>query len=163
MILIQMASESMQPNTMKQSRMTATPMTVVASGDGVLAATSAPDYPKIESGSTEAQASSRLSFEELFSIRRLQTTCKVIRKEVCLLRARDVVDWLDWFLTLGISLEHLQEQVISGQYNPSTPTRFEMGKQKGAFRTITSLNICDAVVYRHIADVALELAIPHKV
>ena len=111
----------------------------------------APENQKIESTSIEARSSSPLSFEDLFSLRRLQKTCQVIRKEVRLLRARDVVDWLDWFLTLESSLEHLREQVVLGQYNPSSPTRFELGAipKRGDFDSaIRSLSgtTCDTSV-----------------
>lgn len=102
-------------------------------------------------------------FETLFSFRKLRATCTGIRREIRLLRARDAVDWLDWFLTLDASLEQLREQILEGDYTPTPPSRYEMGKSKGAFRIITSLNICDALVYRHISDAALEAALPRKV
>jgi Reverse transcriptase (RNA-dependent DNA polymerase) len=102
-------------------------------------------------------------FETLFSLRKLRTTCNGIRKEIRLLRARDAVDWLDWFLTLDASLEQLRDQILEGDYTPTPPSRYELGKSKGAFRIITSFNICDALVYRHISDAALEAALPRKV
>ena len=102
-------------------------------------------------------------FESLFSMSRLRTTCNTIRKEIRQLSARDVVDWLDWFLTLDSSLEQLREMILSGEYAPSPPSRFELGKSKGAFRVMTSLSICDSIVYRHISDAALEAAFPSKV
>ncbi|WP_406699437.1 RNA-directed DNA polymerase [Singulisphaera sp. Ch08] len=102
-------------------------------------------------------------FENLFSLGKLRTTCNSIRKEIRLLRARDAVDWLDWFLTLDASLEQLREQILEGDYTPTPPSRYELGKSKGAFRIITSFNICDALVYRHISDAALEAALPRKV
>ncbi len=104
-----------------------------------------------------------LDFESLFSLRKLRTTCNSIRKEIRLLRARDAVDWLDWFLTLDASLEQLREQILEGDYTPTPPSRYELGKSKGAFRIITSFNICDALVYRHISDAALAAALPRKV
>jgi hypothetical protein len=102
-------------------------------------------------------------FEMLFSLRKLRSTCNSIRKEIRLLRARDAVDWLDWFLTLDASLEQLRDQILEGDYTPTPPSRYELGKSKGAFRIITSFNICDALVYRHISDAALEAALPRKV
>lgn len=52
---------------------------------------------------------------------------------------------------------------MDGTYAPSRPTRFELAKSNGAFRVMTTLNITDAVVYRHLADAVLTAAIPEKV
>jgi hypothetical protein len=103
------------------------------------------------------------SFEELFEPARLRKTATAIRKEVRLLRARDVVDWIDWLVSLEGSLSSLSQEVISGVYVPSAPTRYELGKSHGAFRVITAFNMRDAIVYRHICDEALERAMPTKV
>jgi hypothetical protein len=103
------------------------------------------------------------TFEELFEPARLRKTSTAIRKEVRLLRARDVVDWIDWFVSLEGSLSALSQEVISGVYVPSAPTRYELGKSHGAFRVITAFNMRDAIVYRHICDEALERAMPTKV
>src|SRR4051794_29438641 len=70
-------------------------------------------------------------FETLFSLANLRSTCGKIRKEIRLLRARDAIDWLDWFLTLDASLEQLREQILAGDYTPTPPSRYEMGKSKG--------------------------------
>jgi hypothetical protein len=104
-----------------------------------------------------------LTFEDLFDRRRLSQTARAIRREVRLIRARDAVDWVDWFLSLDSSLLILSKEVIEGSFYPSAPTRYEVGKSRGTFRMITALNIRDAVVYRHLADEALERAISSKV
>jgi hypothetical protein len=70
---------------------------------------------------------------------------------------------VDWALTIDTSLPIIREQVLGGIYVPLRPTRSEAGKSKGAFRVHTALNIRDALVYRHICDQALLLALPHKV
>ena len=103
------------------------------------------------------------TFEDLFDQARLRRTAAIIRKEVRLLRARDVIDWTDWFVALEPSLTNLSQEVISGRYAPSAPTRYELGKSHGAFRVITALNMRDAIVYRHICDEALERATVEKV
>lgn len=103
------------------------------------------------------------TFEELFAPTRLRHTAAAIRKEVRLLRARDVVDWTDWFVALEPSLASLSKEIISGEYTPSAPTRYELAKSHGAFRIITAFNIRDAIVYRHLCDEALERATPYKV
>jgi hypothetical protein len=103
------------------------------------------------------------SFENLFSISRLRLTCATIRREVRQLEARDVLDWLDWWTTLEKSIGLLRDEVLSGQYSPSAVTRYELPKGNGSFRTITALNIRDAIVYRHISDAALEKALPSRV
>jgi hypothetical protein len=86
-----------------------------------------------------------------------------IRKEVRLLRARDVVDWIDWFVSLEGSLSTLSRDLVSGLYTPSATTRYELGKSHGAFRVISAFNMRDAIVYRHICDEALQRALPKKV
>jgi hypothetical protein len=103
------------------------------------------------------------TFEELFDPARLRKTAKAIRKEIRLIRARDAVDWIDWFVSLEDSLEVLSNEIISGIFAPSTPTRYEHAKSHGAFRVITAFNIRDAIVYRHICDEALDRAMPLKV
>lgn len=107
--------------------------------------------------------SPRKSFEQLFETQSLRKTAATIRKEIRLIRARDAVDWVDWFVSLEESLSVLSSDVLSGSYAPSTPTRYELAKSHGAFRVITSFNIRDAIVYRHICDEALERAMPQKV
>lgn len=103
------------------------------------------------------------TFEVLFEPSRLRQTAITIRKEVRLLRARDAVDWIDWFVSLEGSLSALSQDLISGSYTPSAPTRYELAKSHGAFRVITAFNMRDAIVYRHICDETLERAMPNKV
>jgi len=92
------------------------------------------------------------TLEELFEQGRW--TASAIRKEVRLIRARDAVDWIDWFVSIESTLSELSEEIISGRYVPSPPTRYELAKSHGAFRVITSFNMRDAIVYRHIWRVA---------
>jgi len=94
------------------------------------------------------------TLEELFEQGRLRKTASAIRKEVRLIRARDAVDWIDWFVSIESTLSELSEEIISGRYVPSPPTRYELAKSHGAFRVITSFNMRDAIVYRHIWRVA---------
>jgi hypothetical protein len=103
------------------------------------------------------------TFEQLFDSAQLRRTATTIRREVRLIGARDAVDWIDWFVSLEESLSVLSRDVISGSYYPSTPTRYEIAKSHGAFRIITSFNMRDAIVYRHICDEALVRALPMKV
>jgi hypothetical protein len=103
------------------------------------------------------------TLDDLFEPGRLRKTAAAIRKEVRLIRARDAVDWIDWFVSIESSLSELSEEVVSGRYVPSPPTRYELAKSHGAFRVITSFNMRDAIVYRHICDEALDRAIPNKV
>jgi hypothetical protein len=110
-----------------------------------------------------ADADTLPSFEQLFESPRLRKTAATIRKEVRLIRARDAVDWIDWFVSLEESLSVLSCEVITGTYSPSLSTRYELAKSHGAFRVITSLNMRDAIVYRHICDEALNRALPSKV
>jgi hypothetical protein len=103
------------------------------------------------------------TFEELFKTSALRSTAATIRREIRLIRARDAVDWVDWFVSLENSLPALGSDVVLGSYAPSSPTRYELAKSHGAYRVITSFNMRDAIVYRHICDEALKRAIPHKV
>lgn len=103
------------------------------------------------------------SFEEMFSVQALRKTWKTIRGELRSAYIRDIIDWTDWAVTLEYSLDQLQNEIISGTYTPLPPTRFEVGKEMGAYRNLCSLNIRDALVFRHISDFALEKALPYKV
>lgn len=114
-------------------------------------------------GQDEDPRGRHLEFEDLFSLRRLRATWKSIRRELKYLIARDVIDWVDWAIRVTSSLEDIRADVISGNYIPSPATRIEEGKSKGSVRVITSLNIRDALIYRHICDHALRLALPKKV
>lgn len=103
------------------------------------------------------------AFDRLFSIANLQKTWQVIRKELQYTITRDAVDWLDWVLTIDSSLAIIREQVLQGSYVPSQATRIEAGKSKGSYRVLTALNVRDALIYRHISDYALLIALPRKV
>lgn len=103
------------------------------------------------------------SFEELFSEDRLRRTSRTLRQEVRTVQARDVVDWLDWFVTLDDTLPLILQEILDGTYVPSPPSRFELAKSNGSFRVMTALNMKDAIVYRLICDEILERAIPRKV
>lgn len=102
-------------------------------------------------------------FEELFSRDNLRKTWSSLRRELRQTVARDVIDWTDWALTIEGSLDAIRDDVLSGDYAPRPATRFETGKSKGAFRTITALNVRDALVFRVVCDRALELAVPRQV
>ena len=103
------------------------------------------------------------SFEELFSEERLRRTSRILRNEVRTVQARDVVDWLDWFVTFDATLPLIMQEIFEGTYVPSPPSRFELAKSNGSFRVITALNMKDALIYRVICDEILERAMPHKV
>jgi hypothetical protein len=99
----------------------------------------------------------------MFAVSRLHKTATSLQEDARYLRARDIVDWADWFVSLGRSLPILQVQILNGSFAPSPPTRYELPKAKGSFRLITTPNMRDALVYRHIADVVLVRALPTKV
>ncbi len=103
------------------------------------------------------------AFDRLFSIDNLQKTWRVIRRELQDTVTRDAVDWLDWALTIDSSLPIIREQILLGNYVPSPATRVEAGKSKGSYRVLTALNVRDALIYRHISDYALLIALPRKV
>lgn len=102
-------------------------------------------------------------FEELFSRDNLRKTWMSLRRELRQTAARDVIDWTDWALTIEGSLDAIQDAVLSGKYEPRPATRFETGKAKGAYRTITALNVRDALVFRVVCDRALKLAVKKQV
>lgn len=103
------------------------------------------------------------AFEKLFSIEALRKTWNNLRRELRETTSRDVIDWADWALVISSSLPDIQETILKGEYTASRVTRFEMGKSNGAYRVITSMSVRDTLVYRHICDHALELALPRKV
>lgn len=112
---------------------------------------------------TQQQPPDEAKFRSLFSPQGLRRTWTSLRKETRHLEIRDVLDWIDWSVTLDASLDQLRRDVLSGTYSPSPPTRYDVGKSKGSYRVITSFNIRDALVYRHICDRALEDALPLKI
>jgi reverse transcriptase-like protein len=103
------------------------------------------------------------NFNRLFAIEALQRTARDLRQEVTKIRARDIVDWADWFVVQERSLTELRRSVLDGTYTPSPPSRYESPKRKGAYRTITVPSIRDMIVYRHIADEALRRGLSGKV
>jgi hypothetical protein len=103
------------------------------------------------------------AFVRLFAVSRLAATSRALQREVREVRARDVVDWADWFVRLGQTLPSLRIEILEGEYAPGPPTRYEFAKGKGAYRVITVPNMRDVLVYRHISDEALRRALPTKV
>jgi retron-type reverse transcriptase len=53
---------------------------------------------------------------------------------------------------LGSNLDQLSKKVISGTYRPVRPAKFYMPKSSGMQRTITILQISDALVYQAVAN-----------
>ena len=102
-------------------------------------------------------------FRVLFSLGNLRKTWNAVRKEARSHRVRDVIDWMDWAIAIDATLFHIRQSIIAGSYIPSQPSRYELAKSHGSYRTITIPNIRDAIVYRRVSDAALELAMPSKV
>jgi len=102
-------------------------------------------------------------FEELFSPSRLRKTWNQVRRELKDLDLRDAVDWLDWATLIEKTLPIIREEVLNGRYQPLPPARYELGKSKGSFRYMTTPNLRDGLIYRHISDVALEGAAPYAI
>jgi len=102
-------------------------------------------------------------FEELFSQGSLRRTWIQVRKELRKVELRDVVDWLDWAALIDGTLPRIRKQVISGDYQPMPPARYELAKRRGAFRYMTIPSVRDSLVFRHISDAALERAAPFAI
>lgn len=102
-------------------------------------------------------------FAKLVSLANLRKTWNAVRKEAKLHIARDAVDCLDWAVSIDATLPQLCEQLLSGDYTPSPPSRYELAKSKGSYRIITVPNIRDVLVYRLLCDEALRLGMPSKV
>lgn len=60
------------------------------------------------------------------------------------------------------TLPQIHRSLMSGEYIPSPPTRYELAKSHGSYRIVTVPNIRDALVYRLLCDEVLELALPSK-
>ena len=103
------------------------------------------------------------AFRGLFCLASLKKTWSTLRKELRQVPLRDAVDWIDWVHTVDGTLPFLVEDILQGQYQPSTPTRYELAKNKGSFRYMTMPNVRDALVFRHISDEILKRSIRHKV
>jgi hypothetical protein len=102
-------------------------------------------------------------FISLFSLSRLRRTWSTVRRELRQVSMRDAVDWIDWVHTIESSLTNLLDEVRRGSYQPCSPTRYELAKSMGSFRSMTFPNIRDTLIYRHISDEILARATPHKV
>lgn len=102
-------------------------------------------------------------FADLFSLANLRKTWRSVRKEARTHSVRDAIDWLDWSVRIEATLPQIQRAILSGEYVPSSPARFELAKAHGSYRSMTIPNFRDAVVFRLVSDTALELANPHKV
>ena len=102
-------------------------------------------------------------FSTLFSLERLRKTWTAIRREAKNHRVRDPIDCLDWAESIESSLPQIRASLLSGDFSPLPPGRYELAKARGSFRIITVPNIRDALVYRVICDKTLELALPYKV
>jgi hypothetical protein len=102
-------------------------------------------------------------FVALVSPARLRATWTLVRREARQHRIRDVVDFLDWARSIDETLPELSRSLVTGEYAPAPPARYELAKARGSFRTITVPSLRDALVYRLICDEALTLATPEKV
>ncbi len=101
----------------------------------------------------------RAELEALFSLRRLSSTWRDLRKELTKSDFRDCVDYLEIDLYGDEWLGRLRQRIVSGTYRPQEPGRREAAKASGVFRVITSPAIEDLLVYRHICDEIYERAI----
>src|SRR5215510_3034847 len=108
-------------------------------------------------------ASDEEAFHTLFSLANLEKTWTTLRKELRQVPLRDAIDWIDWVHTVDGTLPILVEDILKGQYQPSTPTRYELAKSMGSFRYMTMPNVRDALIFRHISDEILKRSIRHKV
>lgn len=79
-------------------------------------------------------------------------TWKIVRAELRNASVRDVIDFVDYDVDPDKWIKRLLEQISSGRYEPSTPTRFTLGKSNGFSRTMTQPAIPDLVLYRTIVD-----------
>ena len=77
---------------------------------------------------------------------------KAIRKELRGASCRDVVDYLEYDVDPDVWINRLLRQISQAQYEPSTPTRFTLGKSLGFSRTMTFPAVPDLVLYRAIVD-----------
>jgi len=112
---------------------------------------------------TAKPADDNRRFEELASLDRLRQTWAKIRTESRDHRIRDVVDFLDWSVVIEDNLAQLRTDILTGEYCPLPPARYECAKTCGSYRVMTIPNIRDVLVYRWISDEVLRLAMPSKV
>lgn len=113
--------------------------------------------------SSRTPTSDEEAFHMLLSLANLKKTWSTLRKELRQIPLRDAVDWIDWVHTVDITLPILVDEIRNGQYQPSSPTRYELAKGKGSFRYMTMPNVRDGLVFRHISDEILKRSIRHKV
>lgn len=92
------------------------------------------------------------SLRELCTLPRLQSTWRILRKEISKAPVRDCLDYLENDATSYSWLKQIQERLLDGTYRPHPPGRREEAKSNGAYRVITVPAIDDVAVFRHLAD-----------
>jgi len=102
-------------------------------------------------------------FDDLFQQAKLRKTWNAVRKELRYSTYRDSIDWLDWVIQIDNTLSDIRKDILDGKYQPLPPTRYELGKSKGSFRYMTTPNVKDGLVYRHLSDEVLRLATPNSI
>lgn len=102
------------------------------------------------------------SFRALFTLPRLKTTWRLLRKELSKVSVRDCIDYLESDLGSYQWLRKVQQELLEGTYQPKHPGRREEAKSNGAFRIITVPFLDDVLVFRHLADYIYRRAKPHE-
>src|SRR5688500_134709 len=67
-------------------------------------------------------------FDELFSVEKLRNTWKAVRRESRSVKVRDILDWVDLAVTIEATLPTIRKDILTGEYTPCAPTRYELAK-----------------------------------
>jgi hypothetical protein len=103
------------------------------------------------------------SYVDTCNLQNLGTVWRKLKRLVRGTDARDPIDLLDWQSKIDINLKTICEELQQGNYHPAPPARHNLAKTKGAFRTITSPNLKDVLVFRLICEVIHQRALASKV
>jgi hypothetical protein len=87
---------------------------------------------------------------------------KEVRAEMKNATVRDVMDYLDYDIEPRVWMQRLLQQVKSGTYDPSPPSRFVLAKSGGFRTTLTFPAAPDIVLFRALANFIHRKAIRYQ-
>ena len=89
---------------------------------------------------------------------RLWKSWKEIRKRLRYSQLRDIVDFIDYDVNPDTWITRVINQISTGSYEPSRPTRYSIGKSRGFSRWMTLPEIPDLVLFHAICTLVVERA-----
>lgn len=92
------------------------------------------------------------AFKKMFTFKQLLRTWIEIRNALKAVEVRDCLDYIEYQIETRERLWDLRQRILSGEYEPIAPSRYENAKTGGSYRVITIPALDDLIVYRLISD-----------